>query len=311
MRLHSLSLVTGLIISGSFACSDKDNPATGVDAGSTFKGYNANEGGEIRVEYVRFMNGGAGARVVAFLYKDPGSTKYFPFPNLNGCTDMTSKTNWPEATNPLSQRVYHDPGNVIISNGPSSLTVSRQTAMGADFLGRTHPANDWFFHFDTTDGAQFLTAKSSYDIILTGSADLPGQIFHDVPFMPADFALSTPALTTPVSIKAGTAQTFSWTTPDSSPPTGYEIQSLVAFTGDGGPTDKGPAILCVQPNTGSITVPAPMIDVVRAAYPAGGLMARQTFTHVTRELIDNNGPTGQRIDLISAWCYATPYTVAP
>lgn len=313
MRLHSLGLMTGLVISGGLGCSDKSNPATGPDAGSTFKGIDANEGGEIRVEYVRFADNTAGARVVGYLYKNPGSTKYFPFPNLNGCTDMTSKTNWPEATNPLSERVYLDPGNIIISDASASLTLTRQPA-GKDFLGRTHSANNWFFHFDTTDGAKFLTAKSSYDIILTGSADMPGQVFHNVPFMPADFALQSPVLTAPVKILANGAnqdQMFTWTTPDSSPPAGYEIQSLVAFTGDGSPSDTGPAILCVQPNTGSIKVPGPMLDVVRAKYPQGGLMARQTFTHVVRELVDNNGPTGQRVDLISTWCYATPYTVAP
>lgn len=37
-----------------------------------------------------------------------------------------------------------------------------------------------------------------------------------------------------------------WTTPASDPPGGYDIQSLIAFTGA-----SGPAVLCIEPNDGS------------------------------------------------------------
>jgi hypothetical protein len=58
-----------------------------------------------------------------------------------------------------------------------------------------------------------------------------------------------------------------------------------------------------------VTVPASFINIARAAYPLGGLMARQTFTHVPLNLVDKDGPTGRRLDLISTFCYATPYSV--
>jgi hypothetical protein len=148
-----------------------------------------------------------------------------------------------------------------------------------------------------------MTEKTKYDVIFTGSPDMRAQIFDDVIFVPADFALLTPGVA-PFPIPAATAQTFTWNVVPSSEPMGYEVQSLVAFTGP-----NGPAVLCVEKNDGSITVPAAMIDVARAKYPAGGTLARQTLTHVVRELVDANGPTGKRIDFLGIWCYATAFTV--
>lgn len=315
MRSRILSLTLGLCIPGLIGCGDDTNgttpDASSVDAAPDgpermFKGYDADEAGEVRVEYVRFAGGNAATRVTSFVFKDSGSTKFFPYPNLRGCTNVVGKMNWPLATNPAAERVYADPGKIIISGGPMNLEVARRTMMGTDPFGRTHPANSWNFHFPGgmgTDGPTYLPEKAKLDVIFTGSADMPGQIYDDVLYMPADFALTTPGVA-PFPIPAGQAQTFSWTTPADSPPPGYEVMSLVAFTGP-----DGPAVLCIEPNDGSITVPADMIDVVRAKYPGGGTLARQTFTHVTREFVDRNGPTGRRLDFVAVWCYATGFVV--
>jgi hypothetical protein len=275
-------------------------------AGPTFKGFDADEGGEVRLEYVRFAGGNAATRVTSFFYKDAGSKKFYPFLDLNGCTDMSTKMFWPMAQNPVGERVYMNPGQVLISGGPQVLSVDKRTMAGNDPFGRNHPADQWFFHFQGstgTDGPTYTTEKTRYDVTLTGSADMPAQIFDDVIFMPADFPLTTPGVA-PFPIPAGTPQTFTWSNVPSGEPMGYEVQSLVGFTGA-----NGPVVLCVEKNDGSITVPAAMIDIVRAKYPTGGTLARQTPTHVVRELVDRNGPTGKRIDFLGVWCYATAFTV--
>jgi hypothetical protein len=305
-------------VTGLAACGD-DTPDTDIDApGPTpdapkpvFKKYDADEGGEVRIEYVKFGNGNAGIRAGAFFYDNPGTKRFWEYVNLNGCTDSSTDMNWPTAANPIGERTYLDPGNVILSGGPQTFTIRRNAMMGPDVPGRVHPADKWFFDPATsadTDGGTFLAEKAKYDLIVTGSANMPAQVFDDVGYMPAAFDVISPALSaTPFPIPAGMPQTFTWTTPASDPPPGYEISSLVAFIVPG----QGPAVICVEPNDGSITVPANFIDIARAKIGANtGTLARQTLTHQVRELVDRNGPTGKRIDFLTIWCYATPF-VAP
>ena len=313
MRVRDLSLSLVLVVGGLVGCGDDENntpdarPVDGPDK-PVFKEYDADEGGEVRIEYVRFGGGNAAARVTAVLYDNPGTTRFFPFLNTNGCTDTSLKMHWPTAENPVAERTYVDPGKVLISGGPQVLDIPRKTMMGRDVPGRTHPANEWFQQFGgglADDAALYLPEKRLLDVTFTGSDEMPGQIFDDVVYMPADFEVIDPPLSlTPHPIPAGQPQTFTWTTPAQSAPAGMEVQSLVAFIS---PT-LGPLVICVEPNDGSITVPAEMIDIVRAKATAGTL-ARQTLTHVVRELVDKNGPTGKRIDILGIWCYATPFSV--
>ncbi len=315
MRVRNLSLSLGLAVAGLAGCGDDETLIpdarpidSAPDTGPTFKGYDADEGGEVRVEYVRFGGGNAAARVTAVLYDNPGTKRFFPFLNTNGCTDSSLKDTWPTAENPVAERTYLDPGKVLISGGPQVLDIPRKAVMGKDVPGRTHPANEWFQQFGggmANDAALYLPEKTKLDITFTGSAEMPGAFFDDAVYMPADFQVLVPPLsTTPFPIPAGTAQTFTWTTPAQEPPMGYEIQSLVAFIGP-----NGPAVICVEPNDGSITVPANMIDIARAKAPNGGTLARQTLAHVVRELVDKNGRTGKRFDILGIWCYATPFSV--
>jgi hypothetical protein len=302
---------------GITGCGDDGNdikPPDGppIDAPNPmFKGYLADEGGEVRVEYTGFPGGTAAARVGAFFYDNPGSTRFWPFASLNGCTDVTTDKNWPTAANPINERTYLDPGKVIIAGGPEALSVPRHPVMQADAVGRVHPAGNFFLHFrgpTGVDGPTYLSEKTKYDVILTGSNNMPGQIFRDVLYMPADYAVISPALSpTPLALPRNTPQTFTWTTPANNEPQGYEVGSVVAFLDPA----KGPTVVCAEKNDGSITVPANMIDIVRTASPSGGQLARQTLTHVVRELVDNNGPTGKRIDFITVWCYATLFSVPP
>jgi hypothetical protein len=294
-----------------------DAPGDAPDDAVCFKSFGApdflpcdgsldrDEGGEVRLEHVRFAGGNAATRATAFFYKNSGSVKFFPWPDLNGCTDTSRKVTWPTASNPIGERAYLDPGQVLIAGGPQVLSVEGG-ALGADFGGRVHPADRWRFHFQGTtgtDGPTYVSEKTQYDVVITGSPDMPAQIFDDVIFVPADFPLTTPGVA-PFPLPAATPQTFTWTPAASSSPQGYEVQAMVAFTGP-----DGPAVMCIEKDDGSITVPAAMIDIVRAKYPTGGTLVRQTSTHVIRELVDATGPTRKRIDFIGAWAYETAFTV--
>ena len=310
MRASIVSVPLSLALMGLAGCGS--DAKTDVDAAPpAFKGFEAREGGEVRIEYVHLspsLTGGAasdGLRAVAYLYANPGS-KDFPLPNLNGCTDMTKKENWPMATNPLSERVYLDPGDIILDDGTNAFTITRQTSTTAntDFLARTHPANKWFFRFETAGAFNYLTStgKSFVDIIFTGSDEMPSQVLRNVPWMPSAFDVIAPGMED-VVLPAGQPKTFTWTNPsqDGLPP-GYVVLSLVALAGPM-PSD-GLAVLCVEPNDGSLTVPADMINIARAKHPNGGILARATFTHIPKELVDKNGPTGRRIDVVTTWCHA-------
>ena len=169
-----------------------DGPPGQIDA-ATFKGFEADEGGEVRVEYVRFPTGNAATRVTAFLFQNPGSPPYHDFINLNGCTDLTPHTMWPVAQN--ADRQYIDPGGVLISGGSQPLMVERKDVMGRDPFFREHPPNDWFFHFQGatgTDGPTYMTPNSRLDVTFTGSSEMAGVIYDDAMYVPQDFALNTP-----------------------------------------------------------------------------------------------------------------------
>jgi len=341
MRTTVLSLTLGLTVTGLFACGD-DSSNTPIDApkmidapkpidaapdaAHVFKGFDADEGGEVRAEYIKFPNGAFSSRVTAFLYKDSGATKFFTYLSLNGCTDMTAHDKWPMATNDITTRVYMDPGSVVITGGSQPLMVPRAAGTGGpppvlkDPFARVHPSNAAFFKSPTdannvpiNDGANFFTANTAQDVVFGGSADMPATVYDGAMFFPSDFALNDtahPHLGT-VALPAATDQTFTFQVVAANQPAGLEVLSLVAFTGP-----KGPAVVCIEPQDGSVTVPGAMIDVVRAFYPNSAgppqTIARQTLVHQVRELVDNNGPTGKRIDFIGVWCYAgTGFSTTP
>jgi hypothetical protein len=306
MRASIASVLLSLTTIGVLGCGGDDDPTPDA-AAPAFKGFEADEGGEIRIEYVHTALGD-GIRAVAYIYKDAGSTKAFPLPNLNGCTDLTKKLNWPMAANPLGERVYMDAGDIIFNDGTNAFTITKQTAQGTDFLARTHPASRWYFRFETTTGFQYLTptGKAAADIIFTGSDEIPPQVLHNVPWMPAAFDLMTPGMDNTV-VRANTPLTFTWTNPaQEGLPAGYVVLSLVALAGP--MPEDGLAVLCVEPNDGSLTVPADMVNIARAKFPNGGTLARATFTHIPRELVDKNGPTGRRLDIVTTWCHASGWS---
>jgi hypothetical protein len=290
---------------------DIDAPKEIDAALPVFKGFDADEGGEVRTEYVKFPTGGLGTRTIAYFFKNPGSIKYHDFLNTNGCTDMRDLTKWPMAMNPISEREYYDIGSsVVIVGGPAALSVPKRAAMARDPFYREHPAGGSYFDAlasTDSDGPTFLSEKTTYDVVLPGSATFPGQIYDNAIYMPAAFDLNDTnhPHAGPLAFPADTDQTFTWTMPTDTPPAGVTIFSLVGFTGA-----NGPAVLCVEPNDGSITVPAAMMNIARTAYPTGGSVARQTFAHQVQELRGADGkPTGRRVDFVGVWCYAgTTYT---
>ena len=312
MRSISWSFASVLLLTAACGDDNKANvpPDTNKqpDAAPVFKGFDADEGGELRVEYVRRANNTSFARVTSFLWKDPGSVDFFPFVNLNGCSDLRDKTKWPTASNPVGERMYMESGDVTISGGPMDLVLGPRTTPFTDPFGRVHPENTGHHRGPLpgevpTDGPMFLPGGTALDVSYAGSADFPAQTFQDIIYMPADFNIldhtTAPVAITPAEAAADI--TFTFSTPAQTPPQGAMVTSLVAFLGP-----AGPIVACIEPSDGSITMPAALVAIAKATAP-NGTLARQTLTHVVRELKDKNGNTGRRIDFVGVWCYAYPY----
>jgi hypothetical protein len=295
---------------GSDVGSNPDSPP-GIDA-HMFKGFDADEGGEVRLEYINFP-AGTGARGTAYVYANPGTPRYHDFINQMGtCVDTRMKGEdsdiWPLAQN--ADTVYADVGPEIdiLGTGMTPYRLPQTTSTNKDPFGRQHDL--WYFEGaagSDTDGGTFLAAATSYDVALPGSDTYTAQYFDNAIYMPEDFALTSPLFADPVAIfdSANTDQTYEWEA-NNAAPTGVDVLSLVAFTGA-----NGPAIVCIEPNDGSITVPGAFLDIVATEYPGGGTIARQTLTHQVRELYDGDQPTDKRIDLIGVWCYAKGFSVVP
>ena len=298
------------------ACGDDgDNPMTDAavadappDAPPPFKGFAADEGGEIRIEYIKAPNGNAGTRVFSFFLKNAGTPAYHDFISLNGCTDARAGStaramNWPFALS--SDAEFYDVGEAIyVLGGPQPLKVPKNATTGPDPLSRPMPANTWYFDpidlGNDTDGATYLSPATTYDVALPGSATFAPQYFANSVYIPQDFNLLSPGNEANLTFPANTDQTFTWEEKTETLPPDATLFSLLGFFGA-----NGFAVICVEKDDGSMTVPAAMMDIALAAYPTGGFMARQKFVHQPADLLDAEGKsTGRRVDIIGVWCYA-------
>ncbi|HEY4056431.1 MAG TPA: hypothetical protein VGM39_07470 [Kofleriaceae bacterium] len=331
-------------------CDTIDASGSGSDAGSGSGSdahvdpavtFNSDEGGEVRLEWIKFPNGNTGARGTAFFYSDPGTTKYWDFLSLDGCTDLTGSNGqgkWPKAQN--ANRTYFDVGNYVVASGASpaqaplvfprvvATTPPAPAAPGRDPVGRAQPINSWYFNAagpTDMDGDSLLPSDTFYDITLPGSANYAGHTYENAVYIPGDMTPDMPPYNgTAIIVPATGDMTFTFTNATSHPPVGpdgtaLEVQNLIAFTANGvnPSTDAsdpdgqtfGPAVICIKKQqaggTTTVTVPAAMLAVVKAAYGNGGQLARQTVIHNVKELYDGAGAgTHRRVDFIGVWCYA-------
>src|ERR1043165_3158277 len=133
MRSSIAFIALGFGIPAMFGCGGDDSSTPDAPAAATFKGYDADEGGEIRIEHVRLPTPTGqiinATRIVAYVLGTAGSTKFFSFPMVGGCTDTTNKKKWPVATNPVGERVYLDPGNIIIQSPTSETNAAPKQAL--------------------------------------------------------------------------------------------------------------------------------------------------------------------------------------
>jgi hypothetical protein len=271
--------------------------------------YDSTEGGEVRLEYLQFKTTAATvnrARGTAFLFK--GETAGFhPLPDVPGCTDFVNNpgTRWPVAQE--AGREYLDVGQVIIAGGPSQLNLAAGAVPGVDNIQRSH-TGPWRFSSLNNMGPNFVDPDTTYDVVFTGSSEWPPQVFEDVIYVPGAWTPTNPGIDVDPVLAADTPLTIEYTTPELvNRPEGYPITTLVIFT-QGDP----PLAICAEEDTdGSITIPAEIVNLVRAAAPGGGKFIRQHASHVVRELTDGEGQSGTRIDFIGIWCYNYAYTVAP
>jgi hypothetical protein len=309
--------------------------------------YQSDEGGEVRLEYMNFPNGvpaNTRARATSFFFDGPRGNGFNPFPNIPGCTEWGNPSMYyPFA--PRDPAVKHlDVGQVIITGGPQQMTVpvitpvqgtcstttatrcwlnpdcpATETCVGAtghrDNIGRLYKEK-WGFGGQPPGpsynnmGPAFITADATYDIILTGSPTWPAQIFKDAMYMPGDWQLVSPALNVNPVLQADQDLVITYTTPTAvNKPAGYPVNMLVHF-GYGSPF-IGVASCIEEETDGSITIPAAIVNKIRAAAPTGGTFIRQHSSHIVKELTDGVTRTNKRIDIIGIWCYNYTFTVAP
>ena len=100
----------------------------------------------------------------------------------------------------------------------------------------------------------------------------------------------------------------------------YQVNTAVAFTTTA--TDPagvtapkpGPVVICQQDFTqATVTIPADLVNILRT-YGTGGKFVRQHLTHRFLELNDGTpvAPADRkRIDVLTIWCYNSPWVVAP
>jgi hypothetical protein len=287
------------------SCGD-DSSAT-IDAGTdappkvNFQSY---EGGEVRLEYLKFPPGNNPAdraRATAFFYKGPKAT--YPLPDIPGCTKYgpNEPARWPLAQ--AADREYLDVGEVIISGGPTPLSIAAGNVPGSDFLDREY-TGPWRFSSLNDMGRTYISDNTVYDVTLTGSSEWPEQTFEDVLFMPDYWPLVSPDETvTPVMLTENQPLTITYTPPTNSKlPAGMRVDTLIAFT-----NINPPSAICVEEGIdGSITIPADIINHVIASNPASRIL-RQHVVHQLRELTNGTVHENRRIDFLSVWCFNYPY----
>jgi hypothetical protein len=332
------------------ACGDDGKPAGAIDAPKQIDApgvdLTSKEGGEVRLEYMTFTSTAAQqtrARATAFFYDGADGNGFHPFPNVPGCTDYTPNppVRWPFVREASDQ--FLDVGTVTIEGGPQPLTVApitpakgscsvttatkcfqnsecpaTETCMGAtgnrDNLNRLYTGH-WAFSGQAPGpnlnnmGPAFITGDATYTVKFGGSANFPATEFKDIIYVPGLWTPVSPAIDENPVLKADTPLTITYTTPaNSNKPADHSINTLVFFVGAIDP----PVVACIEEGTdGSITIPADMINLIRASAPTGGKFIRQHASHVVRELTDGTTHTNKRIDFIGIWCYNYTFTVAP
>jgi hypothetical protein len=288
-----------------------DAPAP--DMGPCFKNYDPQDQGEVRVALVHHADGTIAARAGAFVYADRGAGAV-AWADQNGCQDVSGHDHAPFAIYPAA--TYHDPGDVLISGGPQPLQLARQTAAGADVLGRTHPANAWFAHDAgpaADDGAQYLTPDTQLTVTLTGSATFPSHVYDNKLYLPPTSELVSPGMEPLVISSSASSLTFERTVPAADDPP-QPVLSWLTFNGP-----DGPIAACAEPLDGTLTVPAAIVDLVRTKAPDGGTLVRETsvtdlgeLDDGTGEHVDANGcPLYPTIFLVGANRYESAFTVEP
>ncbi|MBK8262954.1 MAG: hypothetical protein IPK80_16655 [Nannocystis sp.] len=280
-RSHAAALVTLLL-----AACNGDDPCEGAACHGI--GFDAPEGGEIRVEYVRTPVAEY-SRGVAF-FKSSQTPESTPFPVIKTaservCNDLFAAPMWPTA--PLEASRYLDVGELSVTGGGRTIPLTRSTDY-TDFLGRTHAVA---YHF--LDSTTMIAPSALYDVVMTGSDESAAATWAAQLGVPAQFDLIAPQLPLTLQIPRDSDLAITWEQPPQT--IGQAVLGLVAFQDEAGALSH----LCVtEAADDGFTVPK---DVLAAVPPRGTLLRGHT-THELREF-----PGGRRFDVIGTWCYATPY----
>jgi hypothetical protein len=217
---------------------------------------------------------------------------------------------WPYAPGPAT---YYDVGGIIVHSATGSdLTLTRDASGDEDYQGYAHDL--WWSkapQFSSNDGTKYFPPDESYGVLFTGSPEWPAQTLLDVAYMPAAFTPVTPVSNGTFSLAAGDlSTTYTPGTNAHLPPKGTVV-SAVVFTSPGFVDAAGvelPIVTCqFDGESGSLTVPAPFIDIVRG-YGSGHLV-RQVMSVAPIELTGSSSEV-RRVLVYAIWSYDTPWASA-
>jgi hypothetical protein len=306
-----MKLVYALALCGiGLGCGDDKNAPPAPDAEEDL--YQFDEGGESRVEYQEILTMAGPikkARATAFFWKAKTPARY-PFANIPGCTKMDGDDRFPLGMG--TSHTYLDVGEVTYSGGGTPLAnIPLGPNPGVDGLFRPHDGHWRFFQDNNAGPTYFGKFDALYDLQFGGSAEWPAQTLTGVHYMPSNWQLGTPGFM-PVMLQANTPLTITYTTdPEVNHPEGTTLNMIAALLV---PTNGGLVVECIQEGaegfSGSITIPADMVDHARAL-GSSGLLARAHVSHILKELYNGETHTHQRVDFFTIWCYVTPWMAAP
>ncbi len=313
--MRFLRIAWGLVLAGGCVEGSKGNATDPPVDPDEPPPLSLKNGGEIRLEWIS-KDGMTTARMGAFFNKTASQTiPLAPFP---GCVDMRARDDIPFAgpTTPL------DVGGVTVvpkTGAPFELIREMNTE---DPLHRLHEL--WWSKpaaFAVPgDADTYLPPNESYDVILTGSAEWPHQVYTDAAFMPERWTPTTPDTTETTVLTRDQDFTVTYAPVTSSNlPTGQRVNNFMTFEH---PT-LGPIVACQEEGTdGAMTVPAALVNVIidnagpvvnghATPLPPKATARMVRRQEVVRPLEVTDGPESRTVHAHAIYSYNSAWTHEP
>ncbi len=314
--LTKRSLLIPLLLASTTACGD-DSGSNSPDAcpnGDCGVAITDPDGGNIIFEYIYVdseLQAGLGlptntaTRIMAY-FMSAQTPESSALPMGGKCVSLDTIKGWP-----MRYGMPHtdlDVGTFAMkgkNTAGTDTTISLAKMMNTrDNIGRPH---DVFYQHISPNAGANLKFDSSYDAVFGGTADFPATTLPNALFLPADYAIGTPALEDNGPLRPTADYTVTWTPATSSNlPAGDEVLGLVWLIDSNG----SPSHLCVtQHSTGTFTIPKEtiadykVISTARGSNPNKVILSRQAVDHRLSRLPNTAAGNNRRIDMLGITCW--------